>query len=135
MTFPNAAEEDDVEESPSETSPQKPSKKLLPDRTRAARDKANKKIVEFIVKTKGAEEHLLSILKSRKPSRWLKEFLNSSQYMTCVETYLEDEEQLDLVVNYLKEVYREIDTENLHHRDGDGIKFISDVLLPEVSKQ
>ncbi|KAM6189397.1 PWWP domain-containing DNA repair factor 3A [Sarcoramphus papa] len=131
MSFPNAAEED-VEESSSETSPQKPSKKLLPDRTRAARDKANKKIVEFIVKTKGAEEHLLAILKSRKQSRWLKEFLNSSQYVTCVETYLEDEEQLDLVVNYLKEVYREIDAKNLHKISGDGIKFISDVLLPEA---
>ncbi|XP_072701339.1 PWWP domain-containing DNA repair factor 3A [Ciconia boyciana] len=131
MTFPNVAEED-VEESSSETSPQKPSKKLLPDRTRAARDKANKKIVEFIVKTKGAEEHLLAILKSRKQSRWLKEFLNSSQYLTCVETYLEDEEQLDLVVNYLKEVYREIDAKNLHQINGDGIKFISDVLLPEA---
>ncbi|XP_009467416.1 PREDICTED: PWWP domain-containing protein MUM1 [Nipponia nippon] len=131
MTFPNAAEED-VEESSSETSPQKPCKKLLPDRTRAARDRANKKIVEFIVKTKGAEEHLLAILKSRKQSRWLKEFLNSSQYVTCVETYLEDEEQLDLVVNYLKEVYREIDTKNLQQINGDGIKFISDVLLPEA---
>ncbi|KAM6040260.1 PWWP domain-containing DNA repair factor 3A isoform 1-T2 [Theristicus caerulescens] len=131
MTFPNAAEED-VEESSSETSPQKPCKKLLPDRTRAARDKANKKIVEFIVKTKGAEEHLLAILKSRKQSRWLKEFLNSSQYVTCVETYLEDEEQLDLVVNYLKEVYRAIDTKNLQQINGDGIKFISDVLLPEA---
>ncbi|NWH80404.1 MUM1 protein, partial [Piaya cayana] len=131
MTFPNAAEEG-VEESPSEASPQKPCKKLLPDRTRAARDKANKKIVEFIVKTKGAEEHLLSILKSRKQSRWLKEFLNSRQYVTCVETYLEDEEQLDLVVNYLKEVYSEIDTKNLHQIHGDGIKFISDVLLPEA---
>ncbi|NXS39293.1 MUM1 protein, partial [Balaeniceps rex] len=131
MSFPNAAEED-VEESSSETSPQKPSKKLLPDRTRAARDRANKKIVEFIVKTKGAEEHLLAILKSRKQSRWLKEFLNSSQYVTCVETYLEDEEQLDLVVNYLKEVYREIDTKNLRQITGDGIKFISDVLLPEA---
>ncbi|XP_052657439.1 PWWP domain-containing DNA repair factor 3A [Harpia harpyja] len=131
MTFPNAAEED-VEEYLSETSPQKPSKKLLPDRTRAARDKANKKIVEFIVKTKGAEEHLLAILKSRKQSRWLKEFLNSRQYVTCIETYLEDEEQLDLVVNYLKEVYREIDAKNLHQISGDGIKFISDVLLPEA---
>ncbi|XP_069733955.1 PWWP domain-containing DNA repair factor 3A [Phaenicophaeus curvirostris] len=131
MTFPNTAQEG-VEESSSETSPQKPCKKLLPDRTRAARDKANKKIVEFIVKTKGAEEHLLSILKSRKQSRWLKEFLNSRQYVTCVETYLEDEEQLDLVVNYLKEVYSEIDTKNLHQIHGDGIKFISDVLLPEA---
>lgn len=134
ITFPNVAEED-TEESLSETSLQKPSRKLLPDRTRAARDKANKKIVEFIVKTKGAEEHLLAILKSRKQSRWLKGFLNSRQYVTCVETYLEDEEQLDLVVNYLKEVYNEIEAKHLHHINGDGIKFISDVLLPEVSKQ
>ncbi|NXK52674.1 MUM1 protein, partial [Chauna torquata] len=130
-TFPDTAEES-LEESLLETSPQKPSKKLLPDRTRAARDRANKKIVEFIVKTKGAEEHLLAILKSRKQSRWMKEFLNSSQYVTCIETYLEDEEQLDLVVNYLKEVCHEIDNENLHQVIGDGIKFISDVLLPEA---
>ncbi|XP_075632483.1 PWWP domain-containing DNA repair factor 3A [Balearica regulorum gibbericeps] len=130
MTFPNVAQKD-IEESSSETSLQKPSKKLLPDRMRAARDNANKKIVEFIVKTKGAEEHLLAILKSRK-SRWLKKFLNSSQYVTCIETYLEDEEQLDLVVNYLKEVYREIDTKNLHQVNRDGVKFISDVLLPEA---
>ncbi|XP_074933400.1 PWWP domain-containing DNA repair factor 3A [Phalacrocorax aristotelis] len=131
MSFPDVAKEDD-EDSPLETSLQKPSRKLLPDRTRAARDKANKKIVEFIVKTKGAEEHLLAILKSRKQSRWLKEFLNSSQYVTCIETYLEDEEQLDLVVNYLKEVYHEIDTKNLQQINGDGVKFISDVLLPEA---
>ncbi|XP_010210448.1 PREDICTED: PWWP domain-containing protein MUM1 [Tinamus guttatus] len=130
MPFTNEAEE--LEESSPETSPSKPSKKLLPDRTRAARDKANEKIVEFIVKSKGAEEHLLAILKSRKQSRWLKEFLNSGQYVTCVETYLEDEEQLDLVVNYLKQVYHEIDTRNLHQINGDGIKFISDVLLPEA---
>ncbi|NXG72213.1 MUM1 protein, partial [Baryphthengus martii] len=131
MTFPKEAEEN-VAESPSETSPPKPPKKLLPDRSRAARDRANKKIVEFIVKTKGAEEHLLAILKSRKQSRWLKEFLNSSQYVTCVETYLEDEEQLDLVVNYLKEVYHGIDAKNLRRIGGDGIKLISDVLLPEA---
>ncbi|KFU95452.1 PWWP domain-containing protein MUM1, partial [Chaetura pelagica] len=130
VTFPSAAEEDHKE--PPEASPEKPSKKLLPDRTRAARDRANQKIVEFIVKTKGAEEHLLAILKSRKQSRWLKEFLNSRHYVTCIETYLEDEEQLDLVVNYLKEVYREMDTKGLHQIKGDGIKFISDVLLPEA---
>ncbi|KAM9369067.1 PWWP domain-containing DNA repair factor 3A [Phaethornis superciliosus] len=130
MTFPRATEE--VQEEPPETSPQKPSKKLLPDRTRAARDRANKKIVEFIVKTKGAEEHLLAILTSRKQSRWLKGFQKSKKYMTCVETYLEDEEQLDLVVNYLTEVYQEMDTKSLHPINGDGIRFISDVLLPEA---
>ncbi|NWW25620.1 MUM1 protein, partial [Falcunculus frontatus] len=131
MAFPNA-EEEGAGESSSDTSPQKPPRKLLPDRTRAARDRENKKLVEFIVKTKGAEEHLLGILKSGKQSRWLKKFLNSSRYMTCVETYLEDEEQLDLVVGYLKEVYREMDTKNLHQILGDGIRFISDVLLPEA---
>ncbi|XP_071583753.1 PWWP domain-containing DNA repair factor 3A isoform X2 [Heliangelus exortis] len=130
MTFPRAAEE--VQEEPPEASPQKPSKKLLPDRTRAARDRANKKIVEFIVKTKGAEEHLLAILTSRKQSRWLKGFQKSRKYMACVETYLEDEEQLDLVVNYLTEVYQEMDTKSLHPINGDGIRFISDVLLPEA---
>nr|XP_054506008.1 PWWP domain-containing DNA repair factor 3A [Agelaius phoeniceus]XP_054506009.1 PWWP domain-containing DNA repair factor 3A [Agelaius phoeniceus]XP_054506010.1 PWWP domain-containing DNA repair factor 3A [Agelaius phoeniceus] len=131
MAFPNTAEEG-AGESSSDTSPQKPPRKLLPDRTRAARDRENKKLVEFIVKTKGAEEHLLGILKSGKQSRWLKKFLNSSRYITCVETYLEDEEQLDLVVGYLKEVYREMDTRNLHQILGDGIRFISDVLLPEA---
>ncbi|NXM49219.1 MUM1 protein, partial [Gymnorhina tibicen] len=131
MAFPNT-EEEGAGESSSDTCPQKPPRKLLPDRTRAARDRENKKLVEFIVKTKGAEEHLLGILKSGKQSRWLKKFLNSSRYMTCVETYLEDEEQLDLVVGYLKEVYREMDTKNLHQILGDGIRFISDVLLPEA---
>ncbi|NWI58120.1 MUM1 protein, partial [Calyptomena viridis] len=131
MTFPSPAEED-LGESSLENSPQKPLRKLLPDRSRAARDRENKKLVEFIVKTKGAEEHLLGILKSGKQSRWLQKFLSSHRYMTCVETYLEDEEQLDLVVDYLKEVYREMDTTNLHQILGDGIKFISDVLLPEA---
>ncbi|NXU46733.1 MUM1 protein, partial [Drymodes brunneopygia] len=131
MEFPNTQEEG-AGESSSDTSPQTPPRKLLPDRTRAARDRENKKLVEFIVKTKGAEEHLLGILKSGKQSRWLKKFLNSSRYVTCVETYLEDEEQLDLVVGYLKEVYREMDTKNLHQILGDGIRFITDVLLPEA---
>ncbi|XP_067415509.1 PWWP domain-containing DNA repair factor 3A isoform X2 [Emydura macquarii macquarii] len=130
MTFPNIAEED-LEESLSETTPTKPSKKVLPDRTRAARDKANSKIVDFIVKTKGAEKHLVAILKSKKQSRWLRDFLNSSRYMTC-ETYLEDEEQLDLVVKYLQEVCHEIDTRKLDLKNGDRIKFILDVLLPEA---
>ena len=53
--------------------------------------------------------------------------------MSC-SSFLEDEEQLDLVVNYLKEIHSEIDTKNLHQINGDGIKFILDVLLPEVSK-
>ncbi|XP_074060663.1 PWWP domain-containing DNA repair factor 3A isoform X2 [Macrotis lagotis] len=131
--FPNLNKEDS-EESLQDNSPNKKQlfRKVLPDRRRAARDKANEKLVEYIVNEKGAENHLLAILKSKKKSRWLKEFLNSSQYMTCVETYLEDDEQLDLVVKYLQGVYQEIDGKMLTLINGDGIKFILDVLLPEA---
>ncbi|XP_017369938.1 PWWP domain-containing DNA repair factor 3A [Cebus imitator] len=109
-----------------------PCRKVLPDRSRAARDRANQKLVEYIVKAKGAESHLRAILKSRKPSRWLQTFLSSSQYVTCVETYLEDEGQLDLVVKYLQGVYQEVGAKMLRRTNGDRIRFILDVLLPEA---
>ncbi|KAL4828285.1 hypothetical protein H8958_010590 [Nasalis larvatus] len=109
-----------------------PCRKVLPDRSRAARDRANQKLVEYIVKAKGAESHLRAILKSRKPSRWLQTFLSSSQYVTCVETYLEDEGQLDLVVKYLQGVYQEVGAKVLRRTNGDRIRFILDVLLPEA---
>lgn len=85
------------------------------------------------MKARGAESHLRAILKNKKPSRWLKTFLNSGQYMTCVETYLEDEEQLDLVVKYLQRVYQETGSRALTRANGDRVRFILDVLLPEVS--
>uniref|UniRef100_A0A8C5KR36 PWWP domain containing 3A, DNA repair factor n=1 Tax=Jaculus jaculus TaxID=51337 RepID=A0A8C5KR36_JACJA len=111
---------------------QPPCRKMLPDRSRAARDRANQKLVEYIVKAKGAESHLRAILRSRKPSRWLKTFLSSGQYVTCVETYLEDEEQLDAVVRYLQGVCRDMDSDMLVRGGGDHIRFILDVLLPEA---
>ncbi|XP_044774115.1 PWWP domain-containing DNA repair factor 3A isoform X2 [Neomonachus schauinslandi] len=110
----------------------RPYRKVLPDRSRAARDRANQKLVEYIVKARGAEGHLRAILKNRKPSRWLKTFLNSGQYVTCVETYLEDEDQLDLVVKYLQGVYQETGSRTLARVNGDRIRFILDVLLPEA---
>ncbi|XP_027808375.2 PWWP domain-containing DNA repair factor 3A [Marmota flaviventris] len=109
-----------------------PCRKVLPDRSRAARDRANQRLVEYIVKSRGAESHLQAILRSRRPSRWLKTFLSSSQYVTCVETYLEDEEQLDLVVKYLQGLYQQMDGEVLAGVNGDSIRFILDVLLPEA---
>lgn len=112
---------------------QRPCKKVLPDRSRAARDRANQKLVEYIVKTRGAESHLHAILKNGKPSRWLKMFLSSGQYVTCMETYLEDEEQLERVVKYLQGVYQDMDGDKLARARGDRIRFILDVLLPEVS--
>ncbi|XP_054837069.1 PWWP domain-containing DNA repair factor 3A isoform X3 [Eublepharis macularius] len=123
-------EEGDSEKPPPEATPTKPAKKVLPDRMRAARDKANKKIVEFIVKAKGADEHLRAILKSKKQSRWLNEFLSPPPYLTCIETYLEDDDQQDLVVKYLQGVYREVDAQLLPCSNGDSI--VLDVLFPEA---
>ncbi|EGV99496.1 PWWP domain-containing DNA repair factor 3A isoform X2 [Cricetulus griseus] len=110
----------------------RPCRKVLPDRSRAARDRANQKLVEYIVKAKGAESHLRAILHSRKPSRWLKTFLSSGQYVTCVETYLEDEAQLDEVVEYLQGICRDMDGEVPARGSGDRIRFVLDVLLPEA---
>lgn len=122
-------------EEPAEGSPwgrRPPCRKVLPDRSRAARDRANQKLVEYIVKARGAEGHLRAILKNRKPSRWLKTFLSSAQCVTCVETYLEDEAQLDLVVKYLQGVCRDAGAGLLARINGDRIRFILDVLLPEA---
>lgn len=132
--FPQLCQEDPEE--PAARSPwgrRQSCRKVLPDRSRAARDRANQKLVEYIVKARGAESHLRAILKNKKPSRWLKTFLNSGQYVTCVETYLEDEEQLDLVVKYLQRVYQETGSRALTRANGDRVRFILDVLLPEVS--
>nr|XP_019599817.1 PREDICTED: PWWP domain-containing protein MUM1 [Rhinolophus sinicus]XP_019599818.1 PREDICTED: PWWP domain-containing protein MUM1 [Rhinolophus sinicus] len=131
--FPQLCQEDPEE--PAARSPwgrRQSCRKVLPDRSRAARDRANQKLVEYIVKARGAESHLRAILKNKKPSRWLKTFLNSGQYVTCVETYLEDEEQLDLVVKYLQRVYQETGSRALTRANGDRVRFILDVLLPEA---
>ncbi|XP_026554868.1 PWWP domain-containing protein MUM1 isoform X2 [Pseudonaja textilis] len=114
-----------------EITPPKQEKKILPDRTRAARDKANKRIVEFIVKAKGADEHLRSILKSQKQSRWLRKSLKTPRYL-ILETYLEDDYQQDLVLNYLKKVYREVGAKKLPVKNRDSAKFVLEVLFPEA---
>ncbi|KAL2768373.1 PWWP domain-containing DNA repair factor 3B [Daubentonia madagascariensis] len=106
--------------------------KILPDRMKAARDRANKNLVDFIVNAKGTENHLLAILKGTKGSRWLKSFLNANRFTPCIETYFEDEDQLDEVVKYLQEIYKQIDERMLTLIKDDKIKFILEVLLPEA---
>ncbi|XP_010856986.1 PREDICTED: PWWP domain-containing protein MUM1L1 [Bison bison bison] len=106
--------------------------KLLPDRMKSARDRANKNLVDFIVNAKGTESHLLAILNGTKGSRWLKSFLNAHRFTPCIETYFEDEDQLDEVVKYLQEVYKQIDEKMLTRIRNDKIKFILEVLLPEA---
>ncbi|XP_021548311.1 PWWP domain-containing DNA repair factor 3B-like [Neomonachus schauinslandi] len=124
----------DLEDSEEEASldGKRPCKKILPDRMRAARDRANQKLVDFIVKRKGADHHLLDIVKGRKESRWLASFLNSSRYVICIETYLEDEDQLDVVVRHLQEIYKQIDKKMLTLTRDDKVSFVLEVLLPEA---
>ncbi|XP_053435101.1 PWWP domain-containing DNA repair factor 3B [Nycticebus coucang] len=124
----------DLEDSEEEASPRgkRPCKRILPDRMRAARDRANQQLVDFIVKRKGADHHLLDILKGRKPSRWLTSFLSSNRYLVCIETYLEDEDQLDVVVKHLQEVYKHIDRAMLTRIRDDKVNFLLEVLLPEA---
>ncbi|KAH0625794.1 hypothetical protein JD844_034042 [Phrynosoma platyrhinos] len=133
MNFPQI-EEEEAQESHSELTPTRMVVKLLPDRTRAARDRANKKIVDFIIKAKGADEHLRSVLKRQKPSRWLTKFLHPHKKLTYIETYLEDDSQQDQVYNYLKGIYQETDAKILQPNNGDNIKLILDVLFPEGKK-
>ncbi|XP_030076211.1 PWWP domain-containing DNA repair factor 3A isoform X2 [Microcaecilia unicolor] len=133
MVFP-VIERETEEESQSETSPakQQSSKKMLPDRTRAARDKANEKLVNYIMKNKKVEKHLLAIMKGKKKSRWFQDFLNTSQSLNCIETYLEDEEQCEMVVTYLKSVCDQMSSSLETLKNGDRTRFTLDVLLPEA---
>ena len=78
MDFPKV-NYSDLEDSEEETpvAAKRHCKRILPDRMRAAWDRANEKLVDFIVNRKGADPHLLDIVKGRKESKWLESFLNS----------------------------------------------------------
>ncbi|XP_062941006.1 PWWP domain-containing DNA repair factor 4-like [Cynocephalus volans] len=124
----------DLEDSEEETSlgGKRPCKRILPDRMRAARDRENRKLVDFIVKRRGADHHLLDILKGRKQSRWLTTFLNSPRHRLCVETYLEDEDLLDVLTKHLQEIYTQMDNTMLTLIRDDKVNFVLEVLLPEA---
>ncbi|EHB12125.1 Mutated melanoma-associated antigen 1-like protein 1 [Heterocephalus glaber] len=131
--FPKLQNEDSVEQMVVTSQSKKMSfQKILPDRMKAARDRANKNLVDFIVNAKGTESHLLAILKGTKGSRWLKSFLHAKRFTPCIETYFEDEDQLDEVVKYLQEIYKQIDKRMLTLIKDDKINFILEVLLPET---
>ncbi|XP_063101677.1 PWWP domain-containing DNA repair factor 4-like [Cavia porcellus] len=109
-----------------------PRKRLLPDRTRAVRDRTNQKIVDFIVKTKGTDCHLLDIVQGRKPSRWLEAFLQERRYLVCMETYLEDDDQLLLVARHLQRLFERTEEPMLALRAVDKVRLVMEVLLPEA---
>uniref|UniRef100_A0AAY3ZWB8 PWWP domain-containing protein n=1 Tax=Denticeps clupeoides TaxID=299321 RepID=A0AAY3ZWB8_9TELE len=107
-------------------------KKLLPDRSLAARTRANKKLVEFIVKKRGAERRLLGVISGQAASKWLRALQKASRSMRAVMVYLEEEEQQDQVFSYLEGLL-DASAQNVSRLLGlDNIRFITDVLFPEA---
>ncbi|KAM4744021.1 PWWP domain-containing DNA repair factor 3A isoform 2-T2 [Anableps anableps] len=109
-------------------------KRLLPDRTHAAHNRANEKLVHFIVKQRMVEKHLLAVIRGQQPSRWLSFFL-SAKRRRVVNIYLEDDQQLDQVYWYLNELYAKAVPKSpclAEVKSMERVPFVLDVLLPEA---
>ncbi|XP_018522323.1 PWWP domain-containing DNA repair factor 3B [Lates calcarifer] len=110
------------------------SKRLLPDRTHAAHNRANEKLVHFIVKQRMVEGRLLAVIRGQQQSRWLRSFLSANR-RRVVNTYLEDDQQLDQVYLYLNELYATAmsTAPGLSKvKSMERVPFVLDVLLPEA---
>lgn len=109
-------------------------KRLLPDRSHAAHNRANEKLVHFIVKQRMVEERLLAVIRGQQQSRWLRSFLSASR-RRVVNIYLEDDQQLDQVYLYLNELYTtamDIAPHLAEMKYMERVPFVLDVLLPEA---
>ncbi|XP_019747422.1 PWWP domain-containing protein MUM1 isoform X2 [Hippocampus comes] len=124
---------EDCEEQQEEVN--KCAKRLLPDRTQAAHNRANEKLVHFIIKQRMVEGRLLAVIRGQVQSRWLHYFQRSDKRFFGVETYLEDNTQLDKMYCYLTELY-ETAVPMLPGKPAaqymERIPFVLDVLLPEA---
>ncbi|XP_059180086.1 PWWP domain-containing DNA repair factor 3A isoform X2 [Centropristis striata] len=110
------------------------SKRLLPDRSHAAHNRANEKLVHFIVKQRMVEEHLLAVMRGQQQSRWLRSFLSASR-RRVVNIYLEDDQQLDQVYLYLNGLYTTAMATIPYLAEMNSMQrvpFVLDVLLPEA---
>lgn len=110
------------------------SKRLLPDRTSAAHNRANEKLVHFIVKQHMVDTHLLAVIHGQEQSRWLRSFLRDNRRQV-VNTYLEDDQQLDQVYFYLNDLYTSAVANDpcvAVVKSMDRVPFVLDVLLPEA---
>lgn len=110
------------------------SKRLLPDRTHAAHNRANEKLVHFIVKQRMVEGHLLAVIRGQQQSRWLRSFLSANR-RRVVNIYLEDDQQLDQVYWYLNELYvTAVGSASCldEVKSMERVPFVLDVLLPEA---
>ncbi|XP_043108943.1 PWWP domain-containing DNA repair factor 3B isoform X2 [Puntigrus tetrazona] len=107
------------------------SKKVLPDRSKAARNRDNKQLVDFIIRRK-VEKRLLAVISGCESSKWMQALQKPSR--PVVDVYLEDEEQVDKVYRYLNKVCDSAPQINrcLENIQADRIRLILDVLLPEA---
>lgn len=130
----------DLEEHPDLLQDVHMEKKVLPDRTQAARNRANQRLVDFIVKKRGAQNRLLAVISGQEASRWL-QALHSSSRLVVGQLYLEDDEQVNEVYRYLEELCESTAKANPglensgtgNWRSGSNrIRFILDVLFPEA---
>ncbi|XP_063098821.1 PWWP domain-containing DNA repair factor 3B-like [Cavia porcellus] len=71
-------------------------------------------------------------MQGRKPSRWLKAFFKEHRYFVCMETYLEDEDQLFIVARYVQRLYEHMKEPMLALRTVDKVRLVMEVLLPEA---
>ncbi|XP_034384175.1 PWWP domain-containing DNA repair factor 3A isoform X2 [Cyclopterus lumpus] len=110
------------------------SKRLLPDRSHAAHNRANEKLVNFIVKQRMVDGRLLAVIRGQQQSRWLRSFRSASR-RRVVNIYLEDDQQLDQVYWYLNELYATAGATApllAEIKSMERVPFVLDVLLPEA---
>ncbi|CAJ1048920.1 PWWP domain-containing DNA repair factor 3B-like isoform X1 [Xyrichtys novacula] len=110
------------------------SKRLLPDRSHAAYNRANEKLVQFIVKQRKVEGRLLAVIGGQQQSQWLRSFLSAS-HRQVVNVYLEDDQQLEQVYRYLNELFSSAVATApclAKVKSTNSVFFVLDVLLPEA---
>ncbi|XP_076149787.1 uncharacterized protein LOC143133806 isoform X1 [Alosa pseudoharengus] len=135
LTFPTQLIVDDLcdtseEDGAGDQADEHQCKKMLPDRAKAARTRANEKLVDFIVRKRGAEKRLLAVISGQETSKWLRALQKASRFV--VDPYLEDEEQVDQVYRYLDELLRRSPQTLPCLAHLERIPLILDVLLPEA---
>ncbi|XP_063074517.1 uncharacterized protein si:dkey-127k13.1 [Engraulis encrasicolus] len=134
LTFPTIVDDQcdssSEEENAADHVGEYPHKKLLPDRSKAARHRANEKLVDFIVRKRGAERRLLGVISGRETSKWLRALQKASRFV--VDPYLEDEEQVDKVYRYLDDLLKTSPQTMPCLASLERIPLILDVLLPEA---
>ncbi|KAG9269357.1 PWWP domain-containing protein MUM1L1-like isoform X1 [Astyanax mexicanus] len=89
----------------------------------ADRDEEEKRLVDFIVRSHGAEQHLLGVLNG-KPSKWFPQRPSSK-----VPVYLDSEEQQNTLFAHLKSVLQRM---SIQLSFTDEVEFILSVLFPEA---